>query len=166
MTRFPRPVRAPNRASSSGDARGAYTLLELLAVVSLLGILALAAAGAFRPETIGDLDGRVTAQQLAWDLAQARRRAIATGDNHLLVFAISGGQLTGYTLHRRLPDSSLVAVDAQRTFPAHVTVTGSSSTPEFNFEGAALAGYTFQVQSPHDTANLTVAQATGTVLVQ
>ena len=43
----------------------------------LLGILALAAAGAFRPQTVGDMDGRVTAERLAWELAASEGIALA-----------------------------------------------------------------------------------------
>jgi prepilin-type N-terminal cleavage/methylation domain-containing protein len=143
-----------------------FTLLELLAVVALMGVLALAAAGAFRPETIGDLNGQITAQRIAWDLRRVRRQSIAIGDNHLLQCVQSGGVVTSYTLQRRLADNSLVPIDQTRPIPAYVTVTATSSAPEFTFEGAALAGYTFTVASPHRTWTITVAQATGSVTVQ
>jgi prepilin-type N-terminal cleavage/methylation domain-containing protein len=161
-----RTTRITLRASSKGDARGAFTLLEMVAVVALLGILALAAAGAFRPQTIGDMDGHVTAERIAWSLRTARRRAIATGDNHVLQFQTSAGAVTGYTLHRRNADTSLTAIDAAITLPSYVTVTASSTVPEFTFEGDSLAGYTFTVASPHKSWTVTVAQATGTVRVQ
>lgn len=154
------------RASSSGDARGAFTLLEMVAVITLLGILAAAAAGAFRPESVGDLDGSVTARRIAWNLQQARRSAISSGDNHVLVCQASGGNITGFTLQRRLPDSSLTPVDAPQTIPDFVTVTASSLAPEFAFEGEALAGYTFTITSPHKSWTVTVAQATGNVRIQ
>jgi prepilin-type N-terminal cleavage/methylation domain-containing protein len=146
--------------------RHAFTLLEMLAVSALLGILALAAAGAFHPQSVGDLEGRITAERLAWDLRQARRRAISSGDNHALVLATSGGNVVSFTLNRRLPDTSLTAVDATVALPAYVTVVGSSTTPEFTFEGAALAGYTFTITAPHRSWTVTVAQATGAVRVQ
>ncbi len=159
----PRPVR---RASSTSDARGAFTLLEMVAVITLLGIMAVAAAGAFRPETVGDLDGSVTAQRIAWDLQQARRRAISTGDNHVLVCQTSGGNVTSYTLNRRLPDTSLTPVDSTKTIPTYVSITATSTAPEFAFEGEALAGYTFTITTPHKSWTITVAQATGNVRVQ
>jgi prepilin-type N-terminal cleavage/methylation domain-containing protein len=161
-----RTTRITLRASSKGDARGAFTLLEMVAVLTLLGILALAAAGVFRPQTVGDMDGHVTAERIAWNLRAARRRAIATGDNHVLVFQTSAGVVTGYTLNRRNADTSLTAIDAAITLPTYVTVTASSTLPEFTFEGDTLAGYTFTVTAPHKAWTITVAQATGSVRVQ
>ncbi len=155
------------RESTIGcTSRLGYTLLEVMTVVVLLGVLALAAAGRFRPESIGDLDGQVTAHRLAWDLRRARRAAIASGDNHALTFQNGGGTLTGYTLQRRLPDTSLTTIDSPLVFPKYVTVTTATASPEFTFEGEALASYTFSVTTPHKSWTITVAQATGSVRVQ
>jgi hypothetical protein len=138
----------------------------MIAVVTVLGILAIATAGAFRPETIGDMDGSVTARRIAWDLQQARRRAISVGDNHLLVCTTSAGKVTSYTLNRRLPSTALTAVDSAKTIPTYVTVTATSTLPEFNFQGEGLAGYTFTITTPHKSWTVTVAQATGNVRIQ
>lgn len=153
-------------ASPSSDARGAFTLLEVVTVIALLGILAVVAAGAFRPESVGDLDGSVTAHRIAWDLKQARRRAISTGDNHVLVCSTSAGKVTAYTLNRRLADLSLTPVDSTHVIPNHVNIIASSAAPEFTFEGEGLAGYTFTITTPHKSWTITVAQATGNVRVQ
>lgn len=155
-----------DRASPPCDARGAFTLLEVLAVVAILGVLAAASAGAFRPQTVGDVDGSITAHRIAWDLQQARRRAISSGDNHALVCTISNGKVTTYTLNHRLANNSLTPVDTTKTIPTYVSVTASASTCEFAFEGDALAGYTFTVTSPHKSWTITVAQATGSIRIQ
>ena len=51
--------------------------------------------------TIADVGAQGFARRLALDCSQARRRAIATGDNHLLRFTLSGGKATQYASYRR-----------------------------------------------------------------
>lgn len=157
---------SPRTSQVSCGIRAAFSLLELIAVLSILGILAAAAAGAFRPETVGDVDGGVTAHRIAWDLQQARRCAINNGDNHALVCTTSAGKVITYTLNRRLANNSLTPIDSTKTIPAYVSVTASATTCEFNFEGEALGGYTFTITTPRRSWTVTVAQATGSVRVQ
>jgi len=141
--------------------RSGYSFLELVAVVAVIGVLAAIAAVRFSADSVGNLAAKVDARKVALDLAQARRRAIATGDNHLLVFQQSGGDIVGYTVHRRWPDTSTTAVDEYRPFPGHLTVTVAPSDPEFTFQGEALAAYTITLAGPERTWQVTVAQATG-----
>ncbi len=155
------PARQPARRP-----RGAYTLLELLAVVIVLGLIAAAAVGSFRPETFGDLGAHTDARRLALDVIQTRRRAIATGENHLLALQFSGPDVVGYTVERRLGGGGTEAVDSFRRFSDRVTVGISPvAGPEFDFEGAALASSTITITGPHRTWQVTITQATGAVAV-
>lgn len=143
-----------------------FSLLELLAVLTILGVVAMAAAGSFRADTVGDVGAQADARRLALDLLQTRRRAISTGDNHVVVFQAGSGGSVGYTVNHRLADNSLVAVDDYRTFPYNVTVVVSPSHPEFAFEGNALATCTITLTGPHRVWKVSVIQSTGAVKVE
>ena len=143
----------------------AVTLLELIAVIAIMAIFVAVAASRIGPETIRDFAARADAHRLAADLLQARRRSIATGENHYLAFATSGGRAIGYTLYRRSASQGNVAVDEAYEFPSDVVVTTSSSQLEFTFEGAALAAYQIVLTGPGQTWQVDVVPATGTASV-
>ena len=126
--------RVKDRAAPCG-----YSLLEVLAVVTVLGILGLAAVAGFRPETVGNVGAKVNARRVALDLMQARRRSIATGDNHFLDFQTTGGATT-YQVIRRF-NSGTMPVDEVRFVPPNIAVSITPLSPEFNFEGQALSSY-------------------------
>ena len=144
-------------------ARGGYTLLELVAVLLLLGMLA-GLTARLAPD-LADMASRVDSRKLALDLEQARRRAISTGDNHLLVFQQSGGAIVGYTVHRRIDVSTTEAVDQYRPFADELTVSVSPGNPEFTFEGAATAACTITVTGSDKVQTLSVLPATGAIAI-
>jgi hypothetical protein len=117
------------------------TLLELAVVVAIIGMLGVMAA--------------------ALDASQARRRAISTGDNHLLRFSFSGSNATQYGLYRRTGGSTTL-VDEVHPVPSSVTVTTAGTTDmEFIYTGEALASYTITIVGPDRTWTVTVPQVTG-----
>jgi hypothetical protein len=115
---------------------------------------------------MADVGAQGFARRLALDCSQARRRAIATGDNHLLRFTTSGGQASQYALYRRQGVNTTL-VDDVHAVPADVTVTTAGATDlEFTFTGEALASYTVTIQAPDRTWTVTVPQVTGKAFVQ
>jgi type II secretory pathway pseudopilin PulG len=144
------------------------TLLELVAVVFIIGLVGALAATRYGSATIADAGAQGFARRLALDCLQARRRAISSGDvtgdaiadNYLVRFSLSGGKATQYVLYRR-QGSGVVQVDEVRTVPDDVTVTPSATDLEFTFTGESLAPYTVTVQGPSRSWNVAVTQATG-----
>jgi prepilin-type N-terminal cleavage/methylation domain-containing protein len=160
-----RPALRCCRTFSAG--RG-HTLLELLAVLVVLGALAAVAAGSLRPDLLGNFRSRSDASRLAADLIRVRRMAIASNRNHLVLFERDRrGNLVGYTVHRRRADGTPEPVEARHDFPRDVTVTVQppGSDPEFIPQGEALAGYVIRFQAPTRAWETTVYQATGAVRV-
>jgi hypothetical protein len=141
------------------------SLLEMAAVVFIIGLLGVMAATRYGSFAIADVDAEGFAQRLALDCSQARRRAIATGDNHLVRFTVVGGEATQYALYRR-QGASTNLVDSVHLVPADVTVTTSATDVEFAFTGDGLASYTVTIQAPDRTWTVTVPQATGKAFVQ
>lgn len=147
-------------------ARRAMTLLELSVVVVIIGLLSLIATTRYGSSTLVDIGAQGFARRLALDFTQARQRAIATGDNHLVRFTIAAGKATQYGLYRR-SGASTTLVDDVCLVPADVDVTTAGTTDaEFAFTGEALASYTITIQAPDRTSTVTVPQVTGKAFVQ
>jgi prepilin-type N-terminal cleavage/methylation domain-containing protein len=147
------------------DARRAMTLLELTAVTVIVGLLAAMAALRFGTATLADVGAEGFAQQLALDCLQARRAAIATGDNHLVRFTIASGQATQYAVYRR-SGVSTTQIDQVNAKPADLSVTTTATDLEFTFTGEALASYTVTITAPDRTISVTIPQVTGKAFVQ
>jgi prepilin-type N-terminal cleavage/methylation domain-containing protein len=147
-------------------ARRAMTLLEIIAVTAIIGIVSLMAATRYSVTTVADVGAQGFARRVALDCSQARRRAIATGDNHMLRFTLSGPNATQYAVYRRIAGVPTL-VDDVHSVPANVTVTtGGVTDLEFQFTGEALASYTVTVTSADRNRTITVPQVTGKAFVQ
>jgi len=142
------------------------TLLELTAVVLIIGLVGTMAASRYGGSAVADVGAQGFARRLALDCLQTRRRAISKGDNHLLRFTIASGQATQYALYQR-QGGSVILVDEVRPVPSDITVTtGGTVDLEYTFTGEALASYAITVQSPNRTRTVTVYQVTGQAVVQ
>jgi type II secretory pathway pseudopilin PulG len=144
--------------------RTAVTLLELVAVVLIIGLVGVMAASRYGGSAISDVGAQGFARQVALDCLQARRRAISNGNNHLLRFTIVSSKATQYALYRR-NGGSVVLLDDVRAVPSGVDVTTTATDVEFTFTGEALASYTITVQAPDRTRTVTVYQVTGQAVV-
>ena len=144
--------------------RRGVTLLELLVVVFFIGVLAAVAIGRLGKTALGDFGAEGDARRLSLDLAQARRAAIATGDNHYVLFDIDAGNAVGCQLYRKAAGGD-VAVDEYRGFPSQAVVTVSHGQAEFNFEGQALAAYQITLAGPNRTWQADVVPVTGAVRI-
>jgi type II secretory pathway pseudopilin PulG len=142
------------------------SLLELSVVAVIIGLLGVMAVTRYGAATMADVGAQGFARRVALDCSQARRRAIATGDNHLVRFTVLGGQASQYGVYRRQGVNTIL-VDEVHIVPDDVTVTtGGANDVEFLFTGEALASYTVTIQAPDRTWTVTVSQVTGKAFVQ
>ncbi|MBI1313879.1 prepilin-type N-terminal cleavage/methylation domain-containing protein [bacterium] len=150
--------------------RRGVTLLELLVVVTLVGILSTAVVGRYGRAVFGDFGARTEAHQLWLDIQLARREAIRTGLPYtVLMTGSSAGSWTGYEI---VAGSSAEArsgrgetIGEPRIFPTEMTASGDSATVEFNFEGQADRAVTLQLRGPHRSWQVQVLPLIGSVIV-
>jgi len=114
------------------------SLLELLAVVTLIGILASVAIMRYGRTIFGDFGSQAEARILSLGLLQAQRAAVTSGDNHFVQF--DSLTPTSYRIFHR-EATGPVLVDGPHILPAEVTATVSDTEMEFTFEGQALGAY-------------------------
>lgn len=159
----PAEIRVPSRSVSTVRTAG-MTLVELLAVMALLGILSAVLITRLGSGGIGNPGAQAVARRLALDFRHARGLAIAEGINHYVKFDVDGASLAGYTVYRTDSPTD-IAVETYRTFEKGVTATSGTTQVEFTPTGAALAGCTVMVSGPSVTYTVTVILATGTTTV-
>jgi len=138
------------------------TLLELLAVVTLLGIFASVAMMHFGRSLFADFGAQAAARQLSLALLQSQRAAIATGNNHYVAFDSSTP--TSYRIFRRL-DSGQTLVDGPHELSADVVAIVSHTSMEFTFEGQALAAYSLTLEGENRSWSMSVVPISGAVQV-
>jgi prepilin-type N-terminal cleavage/methylation domain-containing protein len=138
----------------------AMTLVELIMVVTVVGILSAVAVMRVGPERLGRPGVRAFARQLGVDLRYARSLAVTEGTNHYVGFDSSG-----YSVYRRETPTD-VAVDNYRKIPSGIS--GSMSAWNFEFEptGAALAAYQCTLSVPGLSYRIRVRIVTGTITVR
>src|SRR5215831_3876426 len=140
--------RSANIMARRASARRAMTLFELIAVVFIIGIVSAMAVTRYSTTTLADIGATGFARRVSLDCGQARRRAIATGNNHLLRFTLVSSNATQYALYSHV-GSTYTLVDDVHTVPANVTVTtGGATDVEFQFNGEAVASYTISITAP------------------
>jgi hypothetical protein len=140
------------------------SFLELAAVVAIVGLLAVSAISTFGSPTLSNGGAEGFVRKLTLALVHARRATIATGDNHYLQLSPSAGSATSFALFRRTGGGD-VQVDATRTVPQEVTLSASNAVLEFDFDGAALAGYSIDVAGDNRSWNIAVVTLTGSPTV-
>lgn len=141
-----------------GGIRG-MTMVELIMVVTMIGVLTAVVIMRIGPESLGRPGVRATARRLGLDLRHARSLAVTEQTNHYVRF-----DATGYTIYRRDTPSD-VAVDVRRTFPKGMSAAPTASDFEFEPTGAALASYTCDLSGSGVTYRVNVIGATGTTTV-
>lgn len=149
----------PNRRAVRG-----FSLMEMLAVLMLMGVLAMIGIPRMDRGTLMNVGANGDARRIALDLMQARRRAISTGDNHFVRFTLSAGKATSFMLYRRGSGGD-TTVEASRVVPTGVTIIPSATDHEFTFEGTALAAYSIAVTGGSKSWTVSVVPVTGMVRV-
>jgi prepilin-type N-terminal cleavage/methylation domain-containing protein len=144
--------------------RRGVTLLELLVVVTLIGIFASTVAMRYGRSIFAEFGSQGTARQLSLALLASQRASIKTGDDHYVEFLASGGRITSYRIMRDT-GGVLTLVDGPTTLSTDVTVTVSNTTMRYNFEGGAQGSYWINIVGQARTWRVDVVPINGAVRV-
>lgn len=158
-------LREGNQNARCASARRAFSLIELLSVLTIIGLLSSMAFLRFGTTTFSSTSTAGFVRTLMLDLRQARASTISTGENHYLLFTRSGGQVTSYTLYRSTSGDDVV-VDRSVAVPNGVTVGTGADRWEYDFDGSLSGGVgsgVITVAGPHYTWTITVYLSTGAV---
>ncbi len=116
----------------------AFTLLEMLVVLAIIGVLSGMAAVRFGEGVLAQTSAEGYVRRLALDLRQTRRTTIATGDICRLSLTSTSGSVSSYQIFREAVGGD-VAVDEAVPTPAGVTVTSDFANWQFGFDGSLTA---------------------------
>ncbi|PQO25410.1 hypothetical protein C5Y96_24015 [Blastopirellula marina] len=156
--------RTCKQARSTVNRHQGYSLLELLAVVTILGLLAAIGATRLAPGIQGNVARGTDSFRTLMALRQARAAAIATGDDHRLRMISSSGTITGFQIERL--GGSTTIVEGPHNFSDEATILQSGSHATFNFQGEATVAPVLTFAGPDRTDRITVVAATGWGLLE
>lgn len=139
------------------------SLLELLAVVTLMGIFSAAVVTRFGRDIFGDVGVRGEARKISLGLLQAQRRAIRTGDPHGLQVYGSQSNISSWSVIRVLDNGSREIVEGPIAVPSDLTIATDRSEILFDFEGNGTNSFTADLSGPNRTWKIDVTQLTGLI---
>ena len=139
----------------------AFTLVEVVAVLIIVGILAASAI-----PVLGRLDGKQGAGAARWvlsDLAYARQRAVATGTRTWVVFDTAQGAWSIQSENPSSPGRSGAATLTDPTTRQPMAVSLESAMPGISivsasFDGAAEVGFDWLGRPLNQSESLLVTQ--------
>ena len=153
-------------AHSEIRRRRGVSLLELLVVVSLMGVLSSTVVMRYGRDIFGDFGARNDAHQLWLDLQLARRMAIRTGQVHSVVCdGPASGPWTGTKIVQgNSPNGP--AVGESRRFPPEIHVSGTAAVIQFNFEGQAAQSHSIRLDGPNRSWSIQIVPLSGAITVK
>jgi len=138
--------------------------LELLAVVTILGLLAAIGAARLAPGIQGNVARGTDSFRTLMALRQARAAAISTGDDHRLRLLSTSGVITGFQIERL--GGSTTIVEGPHAYSGETTILQTGSDATFNFQGEATVAPVLTFAGPNHTDRITVVAATGWGLLE
>lgn len=136
------------------------SLMELLAVVTLMGVLASTVAMRYGREILGDTGVRSKAGELAIGLNHAQRAAIRTGIPHGVAFSGSLSQVQSWSVVRFDLDGTQSVVDGPFPMAQDYVLSVDAKEILFDFEGNGTSQINAQFTGPHRRWSVSVMPLT------
>lgn len=147
--------------------RRAFSLLELTAVVMIIGLIAGLGITRFGHDSLAQTNGEGFVRKMALGLQLARRQAISEGVNAAVTLTQVGGSVTQWTIVRAAGGGD-ESTDMAFTVPNDVNVTATAYRWEFDYTGQLVTpsgGGTITIGLTGKGWNLQISAATGHVNV-
>jgi type II secretory pathway pseudopilin PulG len=138
----------------------ATSLLELLAVIALLGIFATAVMSRYGRDLLGNTGIRSKASELSLSLLQAQRTAIKTGIPHGVLFRGSTSKVESWSVMRFENDGSQYLVDEVAPLTDDLQLSVSSDRIVFDFEGNGTSELQAKLTGPDRSWQVSVLPLT------
>ena len=129
--------------------RRALTLIELIVVITLLGVFASAVMMRLGASVFADTGARIEARLMSNALLRSQRAAIQTGDTHGLIFHGPHSSVTGWSIFQRRPDGTRVTIEPTHHFASEVDVSTNHAEVEFDFEGNGTTTFHAKLTGPN-----------------
>jgi prepilin-type N-terminal cleavage/methylation domain-containing protein len=146
----------------SRRVRRGFSLLELLAVVTFMGILASVVIARNGRSLLSNFSSGGDCRRISLAMLSAKRRAITTGLEHAVRFTGSGNDMT-FSVVSIDSFGSATVVDGPMSLQDDLTIATSHSQMSFNFEGQAGGAYWVTLTGPRKIGRIDVIPITGTV---
>ncbi|RMF39771.1 MAG: prepilin-type N-terminal cleavage/methylation domain-containing protein, partial [Planctomycetota bacterium] len=137
------------RSSAHPSIRRGMSLLELLAVATLMGIFASVATMRLGRDIFGDSGARSEARKISLGMMEAQRSAILTGQTHGIQFHGPLNRITAWSVVRVSPTGSRIKVDGPTDIPGELQVSVDSNEVLFDFEGNGNRRIQVDLVGPH-----------------
>ena len=160
----PSPPRPAAHRPLSRRTRG-FTLIELSIVLLISSILLAVGVIRLSRASVFMAQGERVARRLAADLRYAQSEAIVQAKNHYILFTQGDGKYASYAVYR-VEAAGDVQVEPTRVLPDSVALTGTRLRAEFSPLGDALEKCEYTVTAPGLTFEITVLEASGSVLLE
>ena len=139
-----------------------FSLLELLAVVTFMGILSAVVIARNGRSFMANFGSQGYCRRISLAMIEAKRRAITTGLEHAVEFSGTGASATFRVLAIDGAGSATV-VDGPMNLNEDLTVAVSHSRMSFNFEGQAAGAYWVTLTGRNKVGRIDVIPISGTV---
>ena len=149
-------------ATQANPRRQGVSLLELLAVVVLIGIFSTAIMTRMSRDILGDSGARSEARRISIGLLGSQRAAIRTGETYGITFAGSLTQVSSWTSMRIDSTGNRQTVDGPNSVPNDIRLSVDQNEVWFDFEGNGTA-LNANIEGPHRTWSLSVAPLTSMI---